>query len=321
MVADQAQQIPDTSITIEEEEEAYGRFRAEPLFNGWGMTLGNSMRRTLLNALSGVAITSVKIDGVLHEFSTIPNVREEVNELMLNIKGIRLRSNVDREGRLRIETEGQGVIKAGDLMASADFEVVNPEHYLATLDSNDAKLSVELKVEHGIGYRVARHDRNQIIGDMSLDALFTPVTKANFKVEPKRIGERADLESLVVEVWTDGSISPSDAFQKAATMLSEKFHLFSTFGKETTSTERSVASTVAPDIYNKRIDSLSLSARTFNSLRRANIERVGQILEIPDDKLLQLRNFGQKSLTELTAKLVEIGAIPDPDKDKEEDAP
>lgn len=273
----------------------------------------------MLSALPGAAVTSVKLEGALHEFTTIPHMREEVNEFFLNLKGLRLRPHVQREGRLRIEVEGQGIVTAGDVMASSDFEVVNPEHYLATLDSKDAKLSVELKIEQGVGFRVAKHDRNQIIGEIAIDAIFTPIRRANFKVEPKRVGDRTDLESLIIETWTDGSLKPIEAVNKAAEMLSKEFLLISSFGRSSSTQDPSPIAGIAPEVYNLRIEDLGLSARTVNSLRRAGMERVADVLNVPSEKLAQIRNFGKKSLTELTEKLVSIKAVPGPKGEEDEE--
>ena len=203
-----APEIPDLSITIQENEQHYGRFVVEPLERGWGVTLGNPLRRSLLNSLPGTAVTWVKVVGALHEYSTIPHMREEVVEFLLNVKGIRIRSLSERPGRLRLEVDGEGEVRAGDIMATADFEIVNPEHHLATLDNADARLSVEFNVEQGVGYEPASQDEGLPIGVLPVDAIFTPVRKANFSVESTRVGQRSDLERLIVEVWTDRTITP-----------------------------------------------------------------------------------------------------------------
>ncbi|MEX0762335.1 MAG: DNA-directed RNA polymerase subunit alpha [Dehalococcoidia bacterium] len=306
-----ATEIPDLSIKIHEADEAYGRFVAEPLERGWGVTLGNPLRRALLSSLPGTAITWVKIDGVLHEYSTISHMREEVGEFLLNVKGIRLRSLADRPGRLRLEVDGEGEVRAGDIMATADFEIVNPEHHLATLDSSDARLSVEFNVEQGIGYVPASHDDGLPIGVLPVDAVFTPVRKANFRAENTRIGQRSDLERLVVEVWTDRSITPLEAIQSAANQLMERFYLFSTLDKEPAEDVGPASGLgISPEVYNTLVETLDLSARTLNCLKRAGINRVGEVLSMPKPELLKIRNFGQKSLDELYEKLEEKNLLP-----------
>ena len=193
-----APEIPDLSITIQENEEHYGRFVVEPLERGWGVTLGNPLRRSLLNSLPGTAITWVKVVGALHEYSTIAHMREEVVEFLLNIKGIRIRSLSDRPGRLRLEVDGEGEVRAGDIMATADFEIVNPEHHLATLDNADARLSVEFNVEQGVGYEPASQDEGLPIGVLPVDAIFTPVRKANFSVALNPVTREVVLKQTTI---------------------------------------------------------------------------------------------------------------------------
>tara|TARA_B100000029_G_scaffold495714_1_gene561031 strand:+ start:2397 stop:3497 length:1101 start_codon:yes stop_codon:yes gene_type:complete len=313
-------EIPDLSITIQENEEVYGRFVAEPLERGWGVTLGNPLRRSLLNSLPGTAVTWVKIDGALHEYSTIPHMREEVVEFLLNVKGIRLRSLADRPGRLRLEVDGEGEVRAGDIMATADFEIVNPEHHLATLDSPNARLSVEFNVEQGIGFTAASQDEGLPIGVLPVDAIFTPVRKANFSIEPTRVGQRSDLEKLIVEVWTDRTIMPLDAMQAAGNQLMESFFLFTQLDKEPEEEASPAAGLgISPDVYNTLVETLALSARTLNCLKRAGINRVGEVLSMPKSELLKIRNFGQKSLDELYDKLAERNLLPEVDNSGEED--
>jgi DNA-directed RNA polymerase subunit alpha len=304
-------EIPPLGVRIVDSDDTYGRFISEPLERGWGVTLGNPLRRALLSSLPGTAVTWVKIDGVLHEYSTIPHMREEVGEFLLNVKGIRLRSLAARPGRLRLEVDGEGEVRAGDIMATADFEIVNPEHHLATLDSNAARLSVEFNVEQGIGYVPAGHDEGLPIGVLPVDAVVTPVRKANFRVEPTRIGQRTDLERLVVEVWTDRTISPLEATQMAARQLVDRFFLFSTLDREPAEEQDGPKLlNVSPEVYNTLVETLELSARTLNCLKRAGINRVGEVLEMPKSELLKIRNFGQKSLDELYGRLAEKNLLP-----------
>ena len=310
-------EIPDLSITIQENEEAFGRFVAEPLERGWGVTLGNPMRRSLLNSLPGTAVTWVKIDGVHHEYSTVPHMREEVVEFLLNVKGIRLRSLADRPGRLRLEVDGEGEVRAGDIMATADFEIVNPDHHLATLDSPEARLSAEFNVDQGIGYEPASHDEGLPIGVLPVDAIYTPVRKANFAVEPTRVGQRSDLERLVIEVWTDRTITPLEAMQSAGNLLMERFFLFTRLDKEPEEEKGPAVPGVAPEVFNTLVETLDLSARTLNCLKRAGINRVGEVLLMPKSELLKIRNFGQKSLDELYDKLAEKNYLPDEEAEAE----
>jgi len=297
-----AVEIPKLQLNVSETTDTYGRFVAEPLERGWGMTLGSALRRTLLNSLPGTAITWVKIDNVLHEYSTIPHVKEEVGELLMNIKQVRLRSLANRPGRLRLENEGQGEVRAGDIMTSSDFEIVNPELHLATLDSNKSRLSMELNVEQGSGYVPASHDSGLPIGVLPVDAIFSPIRKVNVKVEATRAGQHTNLERLVFEVWTDGTISPMDAVRVAANQLMERFYLFSNLEKGSGAADGAAAGLGAGP-YNMPVESLGLSARTLNCLKRAGINRVGEVLAMTKKDLLKIRNFGQKSLTELYERL------------------
>ena len=315
-----APEIPDLSITIQENEQHYGRFVVEPLERGWGVTLGNPLRRSLLNSLPGTAVTWVKVVGALHEYSTIPHMREEVVEFLLNIKGIRIRSLSQRPGRLRLEVDGEGEVRAGDIMATADFEIVNPEHHLATLDNADARLSVEFNVEQGVGYEPASQDEGLPIGVLPVDAIFTPVRKANFSVEPTRVGQRSDLERLIVEVWTDRTITPLEAIQASGNSLMERFFLFTRLDKEPEEEASPAAGLgISPDVYNTLVETLALSARTLNCLKRAGLNRVGEVISIPKAELLKIRNFGQKSLDELYDKLAERNMLPEDDASSAED--
>ena len=311
-------EIPELSIAVQEATDTYGRFAAEPLERGWGVTLGNPLRRALLSSLNGTAITWVRVDGILHEYSTVEHMREEIGEFLLNVKAIRLRSLVDRPGRLRLEVDGEGEVRAGDIMATADFEIANPELHLVTLDSPEARLSVEFNVEQGTGYVQASHDEGLPIGVLPVDAVFTPVRKANFTVESTRIGQRSDLERLIVEVWTDGTITPTEAVQVAAGQLMQRFYLFSMADKETPEEGGPAAGIgVAPEVYNTLVETLELSARTLNCLKRAGVNRVGEVLSMPKSELLKIRNFGQKSLEELYQKLADRNFLPEERQDAE----
>ena len=310
--------IPELQIKVTRAEEQYGEVVIEPLEPGYGMTLGNPLRRALYASLSGTAVTWVKIEGVLHEYATVEHVKEEVPELLLNIKGIRLRSEVDRPGKLRLEVAGEGDVCAGDIMASSDFEVVNPELHLATLDSPQATLSVELNVERGKGYVVSPEGDGQPIGVLPVDAVFTPIRKVNYNVENIRIGQRADFERLTVQVWTDGSITPVEAVRQAGTMLVNQFFLFANAAEATEDGGEgpSVALKIPAEHYNIPVERLELSSRTLNCLKRASIDKVGEVLELSKAELLRIRNFGEKSYTELHDRLRDIDLLP-PDLDPE----
>ena len=319
--------LQDPNIEVEEADEQYGKFVAGPLPKGYGMTLGNPLRRVLYSSLPGTAVTSVKIEGVLHEYATIPHVKEEVSEILLNIKGIRLRSEVDRPGKLRLEVAGQGEVCAGDIMASSDYEVVNPELHIATLDSDQAKLSVEFNVDRGTSYKEAEGE-GLPIGVLPVDAIYGPVRKVRyFTTENIRVGQRTDLERLTIEVWTDGSISPINALQQAGNELVTRFFLFANAERVVDGDGAPpVALQISPEMYSVPVEQLDLSSRTLNCLKRAGLDQVGHILEMKPDDLLEIRNFGEKSLHELYGRLRESNLLPpalDPDlgsHDEEETA-
>lgn len=314
-----APEVPPLALSIIEMDDTYGMFSAEPLDRGWATTLGNALRRVLLSSLPGTAVTWVKIDGVLHEYSTLPHVKEEVTELLMNIKSMRLRSLANRPGRLRLEVDGEGEVKAGDVMASSDFEIANPELHLLSLDSAEARVSIEMNVEQGTGYIPAAHETGLPIGVLPVDAVYTPVRKVGFKVESTRVGQKTDLERLVIEVWTDATLTPMDAVRAAAAQLNDRFLLFANLevgrSDEDPLGQESVESSQALT----PVESLDLSARTLNCLKRAGIHRVGEVLKMPKRDLLRIRNFGQKSLDELYERLEEKGFwSPDPPADSAE---
>ena len=325
--------IPQVQISVVETDDRYGRFAIEPLEPGYAMTLGNPLRRILYSSLTGTAVTWVKIEGVLHEYTTIQNVKEEVSEFLLNVKSLRLRSEVDRPGKLRLEVAGEGEVCAGDIVASSDFEVVNPELHLLTLDSSDAKLSVEFNVERGKGYVVSPLDDGQPIGVLPVDAVFTPVKKVNYSVEKTRVGQRANFERLVLEVWTDGSITPIEAVRQAANILVNQFFLFANVQKavEQGGDGASIALKMPAEHYNVPVERLELSSRTLNCLKRAGIDKVGEVLELSKAELLRIRNFGEKSYTELYSRMREMELLPadldpeavtdEPESDEVEPAP
>lgn len=291
-------------------DSAYGLVAVEPLERGFGQTIGNPLRRILLSSTPGAAITWVRIEDVVHEYMAIPGVKEEVMELLLNIKGIRIRSNAVRQGKMRLNVRGEGRVCAGDIETSPEMEIVNPELHLATLDGDDTCLVIEFNVEQGVGYKPAQPgDEGSSIptGALPVDAVFSPVRKVNFKVEPTRVGQNTNYERLLLEVWTDGAIGPVEAVQQAAEKLVEHFFLFSKLNRVAEQGAERTPRVVSPEVYQTPIERLELSPRTLNCLKRAQINRVGEVLEMSDDDLLKIRNFGEKSLFELHEKLAEHG--------------
>jgi len=297
-------------IRVIESEDTYGKVAVEPLPRGFGLTIGNPLRRILLSSTNGSAVTWVKIDDVVHEYAAVPGVKEEVMELLLNVKRIRIRSQSDRAGKMRLDVTGEGRVCAGDISTSSDFEIVNPELHLATLDSNDAHLSIEFNVEQGVGYQTAAQAdgaASQPVGVLPVDAVFSPVRKVNYNVERTRVGQVTDYERLVMEVWTDGTIRAVEAIQQAAENLVNHFFLFSNLNRVAEEGLERVPLVVSPEIYQTPIEKLELSPRTLNCLKRSHFSKVGEVLEMSDDELLKIRNFGEKSLVELKEKLAEHG--------------
>ncbi len=299
-------------IKVTENTATYGKFVLEPLEQGFGITIGNPLRRMLLSSIPGTAITWVKIDGVLNEYSTVPDMKEEVLEFLQNVKGIRIKSVTGRPGKMRLEVAGEGRICAGDIATSSDFEVVNPEHQLATLNSQQARLSVEFNVEQGSGYQASRHGEGLPIGILPVDAIFSPVRRVNYTVERTRVGQVTNYDRLVLEVWTDGTTTPLESVKKASEMLVTHFFLFSNLSATGEPAEKASAlatSSIPADVYQMPIEKLELSPRTLNCLKRAHVTRVGQVLELGRDGLLKIRNFGEKSLEELYDKLRDHGLL------------
>jgi DNA-directed RNA polymerase subunit alpha len=296
-------------IECVETRDNYGRFLAEPLEKGFGVTLGNALRRVLLGYLPGAAVTQVKIEGIQHEFSTIPYVREDTTEFLLNVKALRLKSLSGQPGKLTLEVKGEGQVYAADIKPSTDFEIANPELYLATLDSSEARLYVEFDVELGEGYRQAESSDNLPVGTIPLDALFTPTRKVNFSIEPTHVGQETDQERLCLEVWTDGTISPTDAISRSASILIEQLSPFVEYPliSQMKAEEQLVRLSIPDEQYNMPVEQLDLSVRTMNCLRRAGITTVGELISKGEKELLALRNFGQKSKQELEERLNTLG--------------
>jgi DNA-directed RNA polymerase subunit alpha len=299
------------------ENDTYGKFVMEPLEEGFGITLGNALRRILLASITGAAITSVKIDGVLHEFSTIPGVKEDTTELLLNLKDLHVK--VLRDGAAKIEpktiwvdVQGAGEVTGADVRTPSDVEVVNPEVHIATISDESARLSIEMTVEMGRGYVLPENQEKvkSTIGVIPLGSAFTPVTRANFIVEPTRVAHKTDYERLVLEVRTNGSISPSDAVCEAARILDRLVRLVVDFQgggfAEYEEEEQFGAESElrAPDA---RIEELDFSVRTYNCLKKANILSIGELVQHSEQDLMNIRNFGKKSLTEVKDKLAQLG--------------
>jgi DNA-directed RNA polymerase subunit alpha len=294
------------------QEPNYGRYHVEPLEPGFGVTVGNAMRRVLLSSLPGAAVTSVKIDNVFHEFSAIPGVKEDTTELVLNIKQIRLRSFADRPVSLRIEASGTGEVTAADVIAPPDVEIVNPELHLASLDGEESRLVMEMTVERGKGYVPAESRDGLAIGVIPVDAIYTPTRRVNYSVEPVRVGTVTDYERLVLEVWTDGTTAPDEAVANSAQILIRHFELLTELvAKPTARFEKAPTSAVQipAKLYDVPIEDLDLTVRAYNCLKRAGITKVGQVLEMSEDDLLGVRNFGRKSLDELKDRLSERGFL------------
>lgn len=285
-----------------------GRFVIEPLEPGYGLTLGNAMRRILLSSLNGAAVTAVKIDGIQHEFSTIPHMKEDTMEFLLNVKGIRFQYVADRSDTLSLEISGERVVRAGDIKSSASFEIVNPDHHLATLNADDAVLNAELIVEIGKGYVTAGSNEGRPIGVLPIDAVFTPIKRVNYQVEKTRVEDRSDYDRLVLDVWTDSTITPDDAVSEAARILIRQFSTFANLGKVPEETLVVVEETeVEPEQQDIPLEQLGLSSRTFNALRRGGITSTGALLEKGKDELLGLKNFGEKSWNEVQEQLTKMG--------------
>ncbi len=290
----------------------YGRFIIGPLESGYGITLGNALRRVLLSSLPGAAVTSVRISGVYHEFSPIPHVLEDTTALLLNLKQLRLRCEVDEPVRLHVEVRNEGPVTAGDLICPPEVQVVNPELLLLTADSPEVDLDLELTVSRGRGYSPAEERGKLPLGEIPVDAIFSPVRKVNYSVGRARIGQQTKYDRLTLEIWTDGTISPEGALREAATILMR--HLALIAGAEILPPEKveEEARAVPSRIYDVPIEELELSVRAYNCLKRAGISRVGEVLDRLDkgeEEILAIRNFGRKSLNELIARLEAKGFL------------
>ena len=291
-------------------DDSYGKFVVEPLERGYGTTLGNSLRRVLLSSLPGTAVTSVKIAGVQHEFSTLPGVKEDMTEIVLNIKGVIIKLHSDGPKTVYIEASGEGEVTAGSIKADGEVEVLNPEHHIATLGP-DGYLSMEMVVDHGRGYVAAEKNKlaQQVIGVIPVDSIYSPVLKVNYAVENTRVGNKTDYDKLTLEVWTDKTITPRDAVSLGAKILCDHFTLFTdpseTIGSESTVKEK--VETQRDKVLEMTIEELDLSVRSFNCLKRANINTVEDLIGKTQDEMIKVRNLGRKSLEEVEHKLAMMG--------------
>ena len=306
-------EIEKPRITIVEstEDGTYGKFVMEPLERGYAMTLGNSMRRVLLSTLPGVAITNVKIDGVLHEFSTIPGVKEDVTEIVLNLKGLIAKLHSETAKKIYIEAEGPCVVTAADIKADFEVEVLNPDMYIATLDEG-AKLNMEMTLDKGRGYVSAEQNKpaQNVIGVIPIDSIYTPVLKANFNVDNTRVGNIVDKNKLTLEVWTDGSIGANEAVSLSAKILIEHFELFLGLAEGVNESQSIMAEkndNQKAQVLDLTIDELDLSVRSFNCLKRAGINTVEDLINKSEEDMMKVRNLGRKSLEEVIAKLDSFG--------------
>ncbi|HGR5855016.1 TPA: DNA-directed RNA polymerase subunit alpha [Streptococcus pneumoniae] len=298
------------NITKIDENKDYGKFVIEPLERGYGTTLGNSLRRVLLASLPGAAVTSINIDGVLHEFDTVPGVREDVMQIILNIKGIAVKSYVEDEKIIELDVEGPAEVTAGDILTDSDIEIVNPDHYLFTIGEGSS-LKATMTVNSGRGYVPADENKkdNAPVGTLAVDSIYTPATKVNYQVEPARVGSNDGFDKLTLEILTNGTIIPEDALGLSARILTEHLDLFTNLTEIAKSTEvMKEADTESDDrILDRTIEELDLSVRSYNCLKRAGINTVHDLTEKSEAEMMKVRNLGRKSLEEVKLKLIDLG--------------
>ncbi|HOM02977.1 MAG TPA: DNA-directed RNA polymerase subunit alpha [Acetivibrio sp.] len=309
---------PKIECVISSEDNRYGKFVVEPLERGYGITLGNSLRRILLSSLPGVAVTSIKIDGVLHEFSTIPGVVEDVTEIILNIKELSLNLHGDGPKVIYIDAEGEGEVKASDIKVDSDVEILNPDLKIATL-SGEHRLYMEMTIDKGRGYVSAEKNKHpgQPIGVIPIDSIFTPVNKVNYTVENTRVGQVTDYDKLTLEVWTNGSIKPDEAISLGAKILSEHLNLFIDLSDNAKNAEIMVEreETKKEKVLEMTIEELDLSVRSYNCLKRAGINTVEDLTNRTEEDMMKVRNLGRKSLEEVINKLKALGLSLAPSED------
>lgn len=301
---------PDIKCLEIDEKTNYAKFVCEPLERGYGVTIGNSLRRILLSSLPGAAITSVKIEGVVHEFSTIQNVVEDVPEIIVNLKMVRLKLQDNEERIVRIDYKGEGEVKAGDIITDDTVEVLNPDLHIATL-AEGAHLQIEMTVEKGRGYNSAEKNKKdtQAIGVLPIDSIFTPVKKVNYAVENTRVGQNIDYDKLTIELWTDGSLAPYEALSLAAKVMTGHLELFIDLSETAKNTQVMIEKeeNKKEKVLEMSIEDLELSVRSFNCLKRAGISTVEDITNMTESEMMKVRNLGKKSLDEVTFKLRSLG--------------
>jgi len=295
---------------VSKDEDTYGHFVVEPLERGYGITLGNSLRRILLSSLPGAAVTSVKIEGILHEFSTIPHVLEDTPEIILNLKDLRMKIHSYEPQVLIVDAQGQGEVRAGDISVPAEVEILNPELVIATLEEG-GKLYMEITVSVGRGYVPAERNKfpNQPIGVIPVDSIFTPIRKVNFNVEDTRVGQVTDFDRLALDIWTDGSIKADEALSLGAKILSKHLNLFVNFTEETEEVEMDAEEEKdnMEKVLELTVEELDLSVRSYNCLKRAGINTVSELILRTEEEMMKVRNLGKKSLEEVQNKLTELG--------------
>ena len=301
---------------VERDEKSYspyyGKFIYEPLEKGYGITLGNALRRVLLSSIPGAAITSVKIDGVAHEFSTISGVLEDVTDIVLNLKQVRLKLHDNPPRTIKIEKEGEGEVKAGDIITDGSVDIINPQQHIATLTSKEAKLIMEMTVNLGRGYVPAERNKQegQPLGTIPIDAIFSPIRKVNFTVRNARVGQMTDYDKLILEVWTDGTITSEKAISLAAKILRDQLDIFLIEEEEETlppELPEEEEEEIPKEIFYKNIDDLELSGRALNCLKNSDIHLIGELVQKTEEELLKTRNFGRKSLNEIKNVLHQMG--------------
>lgn len=298
------------NITKIDENKDYGIFVVEPLERGYGTTLGNSLRRVLLASLPGAAVTSINIEGVLHEFDTVPGVREDVMQIILNVKGIAVKSYVEDEKTIELDVEGPAEITAGDILTDSDIEIVNPDHYLFTIGEG-ASLKAIMTVNAGRGYVPADENKKDDapVGTLAVDSIYTPVKKVNYQVEPARVGSNDGFDKLTLEIMTDGTIIPEDALGLSARILTQHLDLFTNLTEVAKSTDVMKETEKVSDdrVLDRTIEELDLSVRSYNCLKRAGINTVFDLTEKTEPKMMKVRNLGRKSLEEVKVKLSDLG--------------
>ncbi len=312
--------LPKIESTAMSQE--YGRFIIGPLERGYGTTVGNSLRRVLLASLPGSAVTSIRVTDVPHEFSAIPHVREDMMQLILHIKKLRLKLHNSDTSRLRLEVHGAGVVTAADLQVPPEVEIINPDLYLFTVDSDEAFLEIEMTAETGRGYSPAEERGRLPIGELPVDAIFSPIRRVGYDVEKTRVGQVADYDRVVMEIWTDGTIKPEEALAQSAQIMMQHLRPIGGVSEETflpVEEEEEEEGTIPNEIYDTPIESLDLSVRVFNSLKRTGITKVGEMLDMlerGEETMLAIRNFGEKSLDELKQQLRAKGYLVDEEEEQ-----